>query len=430
MKTKNSMQNRVALRLWEGEPERAVNMAVSRGIPLWQLKETEKGVWQVETSIEGIRPLFRLARQNRCRLKIIGKKGPAFLLAKMKRRRSFVVGGLLFILLLFGVSRFIWFVDIQCDDPQLNLAAREIAGAYGLTPGSLRSAVHQDEVRDGLYRSLPGVSWVGIEMRGSRLILTVVEKKNQTDPSMVGRGDLVAANDGVVKEILVLQGTALVRPGETVYKGQVLIAGYQALTQEEWQARWKSQQREEARRQKAGLGPKESSGEENDEEQAAKKGLRLLPARGVIRAEVHREILQESALREEIHRDTGRETTWYRLKVLDQEWRLSGLPQPPYEIYRQVINVKTLWQDKDKEKQVQLISVTHKEQSISIEERDLQQAAAESIRLAKEELLRQTPLDCRILREEVRPGQELEGKVQILWSVVTLEDIGEYLQSD
>lgn len=430
MKTKNSAQNRVALRLWDGEPDRTVNMAVSRGIPLWQLKETEKGIWQLETSIEGIRPLFRLARQNRCRMKITGKKGPAFLLAKMKRRRSFVIGGILFILMLFCVSRFIWFVDIRCNDPQLNLAAREIAGAYGLTPGSLKSAVHQDEVRNGLYRSLPGISWVGIEIEGSRLTLTIVEKKNQVDASMVGRGDLVAAVDGVVEEILVLQGTAMVRPGETVRKGQVLIAGYQPLTQEEWLARWKSQQREEERRQKAGLGPKEGSEEEDAEEKAAQKGLRLLPARGVIRARVNREILQESALREEIHQDTGEETTWYQLKVLGQEWRLSGLPQPPYEVYRQVVNVKTLWQDKNQEKEIQLISVTHKEQSLSVQERDLQQAAAESIRLAREELFRQTPLDCRILREEVRPGQEVDGKVQILWSVETLEDIGEYVRRD
>jgi similar to stage IV sporulation protein len=405
-------------------------MAVSRGIPFWRLQETEKGVWQAETSIEGVKPVFRLARQNRCRVKIIAKKGPAFLLSRMKRRRSFILGGLLFILALFCISRFIWVVEVRCNDPQLNLAAREIAGAYGLTPGSLKSAVHQDEVRSGIYRALPDISWVGIELEGSRLILTLADKRNQMEPSMVGRGDLIAAEDGVIAEILVLQGTAMVKPGETVRKGQVLVAGYRPFTQAEWAAAWQNRQKEEARRQKAGLGPKENSPEEEEAAQAADKGLRLLPARAVVRARVRREILGESVLRQEIRKDTGEETTWYQLRVADKVWRLSGLAQPPYGIYRQVVNVKTLWQDKDKAREIQLVSVTHKEQRLLIQERSLQQAAAESHRLAQAELLRQTPADCRILREEIRPGQELAGKVQIIWRVETLEDIGEYVRRD
>jgi similar to stage IV sporulation protein len=379
----------VTLTIWGQSPEKVINMAVSRGIALWSVQDLGNRRWSLTTNVAGVRPLFQLARRGGCHLKINEKKGPVFWLANIKRRKSLAVGCLLFCLGLFWLSRFIWFVEVNCPTPLLEQKTREIMGEYGLTRFSLRRAVNIDVARGSLARELPEAAWIGVELEGCRLRVEVVEKLHQDDPVLSGCGDLVAANAGTIQELLVLQGRPVVSVGQTVQKGQVLIAGIQPAAYPEY-------------------------------------GLQRIQAKGVIRARVSREVYANCPLEEEILEDTGRQSTWYQISAKGRTIRLNGVPQPPYPRYRMVKNVKTLWQGRNQGDIVEMIAVIYKEQKRSVLIRTPQEAVAESLRRAQLALAKMVPEDCRILEQKALPVEaEAEGQVQIRLLIETLEDIGD-----
>jgi len=388
MVNKAGYQGFVKLTIWGNSPEKVINMAVARGIPVWKVKDTGNGQWTLFTKVEGVRPLFRLARKNGCSLKIVQKKGPVFWWGSIKRRKSLAIGCLIFCLGLHGLSQIIWFVEVNCPNPLLEQKTHEIMGEKGLTRFSLRSAVNLDEAREYLTKNLPEAAWIGVELNGCRLQVEVVEKLSQDDPVLFGNGDIIAREEGTIEELLVLQGVPMVKVGDRVEKGQLLIAGI-----------------------------KHSSGLAN--------GFERVQAKGVIRAKVTRRIPAMCPLKEEVLQDTGKKSTWYQLKFKEKEIRLNGVPEPPYPLYRVVKSVKTIWHSHNHNENIQLITLVYKEQEKSIIKRTPQEAIEESIRRAEEALSKIVPEDCRILELKALPAETASaGAVQIYLLAETLEDIG------
>lgn len=408
MKEKRGIQNIVTIRIWsksaQSRPDQVINLAVERGISIWELQEEKEGRWRLSVGAAQTRPLLRLAQKNGCGTKIIDKRGPGFLLGRMRRRKSLVFAVGFFLLALFIATRFIWFVDIQCENPRLALTVKNQLSAGGVMPGSLKSAIGPDYIRL-LLKTNPDVSWVGVEFQGSRLLLEVVERKEQSDPSMAGGADLVAKEAGEVTEILVLQGQARVKPGDMVQKGQVLIAGSAPAAQP------------------GGTGAESSAAQERARYQKMAKGM--------VRAKISRRIAASCPLLEEVHQDTGNQVTWYRLVVEDDKsglsssWRLNGLNQQPFSLYRQVTNVRVIWQNQDGDKRLKLVTTSHKEQAAGYIRRSLEEAAERCRELAYEELAQTAGKDYRVLTEEFETAEDSgQGTIRLVFNVDTIELIG------
>jgi similar to stage IV sporulation protein len=70
------------------------------------------------------------------------------------------------------------------------------------------------------------LTWVGVEIKGTKARIRVVEGKRPEQRPLANPRHLVASKSGIVKEIFVEQGTARVTRNQRVKKGQILIAGY------------------------------------------------------------------------------------------------------------------------------------------------------------------------------------------------------------
>jgi similar to stage IV sporulation protein len=70
------------------------------------------------------------------------------------------------------------------------------------------------------------LSWVGVEIKGTRLIISVREG---VEPPVVIPVDkpchIIAERDGIVTSVKAKNGLALVKEGDTIIKGQILISG-------------------------------------------------------------------------------------------------------------------------------------------------------------------------------------------------------------
>jgi len=73
---------------------------------------------------------------------------------------------------------------------------------------------------------VPELSWISIEMKGTKAIVRVVETTKA--PEIIDREtpcNIVAAKDGIIERIITLEGEPLVNKGDTVRQGQLLVSG-------------------------------------------------------------------------------------------------------------------------------------------------------------------------------------------------------------
>lgn len=209
--------------------EKFINMAVSRGYNLWDIFQPRDNVMIAKVSMSVYPSLRHVARACRCKMRISKKKGLPFAAVKMRNRKMLVAGALVFFASLYILSSFIWFVEVT-SSKELKMITKEqilkAASENGVRRGALRYKIDSSQVSEALEKKFIEISWIGIEVRGTKVVIDVVEKVMPKEDEHKGLpGNVVAVKDGVIKELLVLSGEPKVAAGDTVKKGDILISG-------------------------------------------------------------------------------------------------------------------------------------------------------------------------------------------------------------
>lgn len=171
--------------------------------------------------------LLQLAARRADKVKVTGKSG-LFWSAAALRMRPVLVLGLLFLLLAsWWVPRRIFFVQVAGNVSIPSRLIAEKAAECGIVFGASRRDVRSERMKNALLEAIPQLSWAGINTSGCTAVITVREREDK-QPSQETNGitSIVAAQDGIIREMIVLKGNALCAAGQAVKKGQVLISGY------------------------------------------------------------------------------------------------------------------------------------------------------------------------------------------------------------
>lgn len=389
----------LVIKLWGGNPEKVINMAMNRGIHVWDIIQVEEGFFLLKIRIKAYKALRLLARRSACHVKITGKHGLPFLLARASKRKVLVLGILFFSLMMYVLSSFVWFIEVEGNKKISSEAILEKAEASGLKIGRPISGINKQTIADELLSQLPGLAWATIHIQGTRVIVEVAEKTLLPENDENIPADLIATENGRVRELLVLEGTAQVKEGDLVQKGQILISG---LVYPEIQIN-----------QDGSITP-------GGEPQRVR-------AKGLVRAEVKRNAIGECRLIEDKFTDTGNQCTVLFLRCKGKEVIIKGPKTLPYKHYRQLVETNTLFEGRNPGLTVELITVIYLEQRYEQLNWGLEGAYQEAARRAKSQLLAQLPADYRIIAENYEPvTSEDSGLIKSRCFLETIEDIGGY----
>lgn len=219
----------VRIRVTGPAVERFVNLAASRGHRVWRTRRRPRSL-EANVSLPSFRRLRPIARRTRSRVRILERRGLPFALGRARRRPLMVGGALLSLAVLYVLSSLVWFVDIEGAeefDPDL---LREVVASLGLRPGVFKNSVDAREVERGLILAVNGLSWAAVEIHGTVAVVRVAEKDPLEMPNIpLPPADIVAAKDGVIVTLIVLAGQAVVKEGDTVKAGDLLIRGSQPI---------------------------------------------------------------------------------------------------------------------------------------------------------------------------------------------------------
>lgn len=210
-------------------PELLLNLALSQGLELKEVRWLAPGLLQAQLTPETLRRLRPLTRRARCRLKIRRKRGLPFLLRHMSRRPLLPLAVLLFIPLLAFLSSIVAEVTVTSPyqlDPREEALVYDLAREAGVRAGRSRWAMDLEAAENTIMRGFPRLLYTEILRHGNRLEISVVRRVDVAEEELIRpAGDLVASAPGVIVDALVQRGTAQVSAGDTVRRGQVLISG-------------------------------------------------------------------------------------------------------------------------------------------------------------------------------------------------------------
>lgn len=206
--------------------ERFINICTTNKILIWNLKR-EKGV-KLHLNI-GIKDFYRavkVAKKLKCKIGIEKKRGIPFLLNKYRKRKLFLISLVIILIALYASSNYIWNIEIEIEE-NLKLENIEVdIKEVGLETGILKSKINAQEIVNKIRLKRNDISWIGINIEGTNAIIKVVKAKEA--PELIDEKDycnIVAKKGGTITEIIAQNGTAQVKVGDQVEKGQMLIQG-------------------------------------------------------------------------------------------------------------------------------------------------------------------------------------------------------------
>ncbi len=207
--------------------ERFINICTNNKILIWNLKR-EKGVkLYLNIGINDFKKISQVARKTNCKVRILRKRGIPFFLNRYKKRKIFVLFLILIVLSIFVSSKYVWSVKISVkDDLKLENIEEDIE-ALGITKGVKKDKIDTDKVINELRLKRDDIAWVGIDIEGTNVKVNIV--KADEAPNIIDNSDycnIVASKAGIIKKIIAQNGTAIVKVGDQVQKGDILIAGY------------------------------------------------------------------------------------------------------------------------------------------------------------------------------------------------------------
>lgn len=207
-------------------PEKFINICISRGIFLWDVTREKSCIMRMKVGIDAFKRIRFIARKTGCRVKILSKRGLPFVTHKYRKRKTFIAGCALFILMIYTLSAFIWSIDIIGNKTIPTEKLIEKLRSAGLKTGICRYYVDKEQICNKMMVQVKELAWISIDLSGTRAVVEVSERK--MPPKFVEKNipcNIFAQKDGIIKSIFVKAGTPLVKEGETFKKGDMLVSG-------------------------------------------------------------------------------------------------------------------------------------------------------------------------------------------------------------
>ena len=208
-----------------GFAERFLNLATRDGIGLWNISR-KSGILYVCVRAKKFKKLRGAARKSGVKLHIISRKGLPFRLHRYHKRKGIAVGIVLFLALLFVLSSFIWTVDVSGNKSLSKADIVDTLDELGLHVGTLKMGLNYKKLENEAIMKLPQLSWIAINVQGSRIEIEV--KERTMPPEIVPKDhpcNIKATRAGQIVRIEAYDGTAMVKKGDTVVDGQILVNG-------------------------------------------------------------------------------------------------------------------------------------------------------------------------------------------------------------
>ena len=364
--------------------ERFINICKKQNITIWNLKRNKNTMLFFNVRIKEFKEVCKIVKQLNCKLKIRNKKGLPFLMYKYKKRKTFAILLIIVVFIIGLSSMYVWNVDIIEENNQELPNIRQDIEEAGIKLGTLKSKINSKEIINKIRLKRNDVAWMGIEKKGTNIIVKLV--KADQKPEIVDTNEycnIVSDKTGVITKINAQNGTANVKVGDTINKGDILINGWM---------------------------------------EGKYTGIRYVHAKGEIEAKVWYTKNKKIPYILTQTRETGNQENKYSLKI--NNFEINFLKKySKFEIYDTIETDSKFRIFSDFYLPISVVKTTFKEKENYTQKYTLEEAKTLGIEELQEELKKEIKDEKKIVNKNINTYEKEDG-VEIYVTYEVLENIG------
>ncbi|MBO4562038.1 MAG: sporulation protein YqfD [Clostridia bacterium] len=204
-------------------PERLVNRCIEEGMILFDCERRE-GAVRACVSADDFKKLRRIIRGSECRVRLVSKKGRIRAAGALKRNAAFVTALSVAALAMILASTRIWAVRVDTvtvPEEEITEALSELGAGIG----ALRRSIKTSELTRVLNADTR-IANAKVKLTGVVLSVRIDGTDEMPEAkSNEGAANVYADKDCVITYISVTEGRAMVKKGQAVRAGDILISG-------------------------------------------------------------------------------------------------------------------------------------------------------------------------------------------------------------
>ena len=222
----NLLRGIVTLTVQGPFPERVLNLCAQHRLDFWGLEWRDEHTITLQTRRKTWKQVKEQAERIGCAVVVGQRRGLPFFLGRFRRRYGFLAGLTVSVAAVCVLSGFVFTVEVTGNE---TVPTAHILGELrrlGLHPGVYGPSLELKQIGQEALLTLEDLSWMTINLYGTRAEVIVREVKKP--PEILdesGCWDIVAEADGLITQVEPLNGEAVVKEGDTVIAGDVLITG-------------------------------------------------------------------------------------------------------------------------------------------------------------------------------------------------------------
>ena len=221
----NNLKGTAVYEIEGADPDGCVNRIAEAGIQIWNVRKIDDFTYTFVGPAREETLILSMIRKCYCTGSCLEKRGFYWDLKKLCLRPFLPISVILAFLITCMMSSLIWIIAVQVEDPEIEREIRYALREMGVDIWSPSENVDPTELRYALLNRIPELSWVAVNPKGGKITVFANTMLSQMDQETNLPRNLVAVRDGVITDSVVLEGMALVKPGDSVKKGQILISG-------------------------------------------------------------------------------------------------------------------------------------------------------------------------------------------------------------
>lgn len=207
-----------------GFSERFINLCSQKGIALWDV-ESRNGIISANTNISGYKNIRECASRSAMNVRIKEKQGLPFLIHKYRGRVGFLIGAVLFLLIIGLLSTRLWTIEVSGNDKISDKEIIQVFEKLGVSTGAKISNIDVTAVQEQALEELDELSWLALNISGSTATVEVRESVKKPESQDQTPCNIVANYGGQIIKLEVYDGTSQQELGAAVAKGDLLISG-------------------------------------------------------------------------------------------------------------------------------------------------------------------------------------------------------------
>ncbi len=221
--------------------ERFINLCRKRQVPIWKVRDISDG-YGFFVYAKDFKLLKEIVKKTDIRIKIKERYGLPFFLFKYRKRNAFFFGIITAFIIVYVMSLFIWDISVDGNYTYTKYEIIQFLMENDVYHGMKKSEVDCETIEKLVRNNYFDITWVSVELTGTRIVIHIRENFDDTGEKKVQsdteNGDiagdigymLVADKDAIVESIITRSGLPMVKEGQAVTRGAVLIDGKYDIT--------------------------------------------------------------------------------------------------------------------------------------------------------------------------------------------------------